>query len=207
MNHRNLIKVLVNLITTFRLIGSLLLVILFTKIKEIFFLIGIVILFLSDFLDGIIARKFQVQTLYGSTMDTIADKVLSIVLMIPILKHLKVIYFILLGEIAIGSLNGIARLKGKHTRSSKTGKIKMWLLAITIILSYFYYFHFLSCKLALISCIMTIVFQLYTIIEYYRYLKQQKPKKQSKFLLKNYKDIGYKLFSTKYYLTQVKIEK
>lgn len=204
MNDKIIIKIIVNLITTFRLICSFLLIIMLPNMKEIIFLISMIILFLSDSLDGILARKFQVQTLYGSTVDTIADKVLSIILIIPILKHIKVIYFILLGEIGITILNGNARLKGKHTRSSMIGKIKMWLLAITIILCYFYYFWFLNYELVLINCFMTIILQICAMIEYYQYLSKQKPSKKSTVQIKNYKDIGYILFSTNYYLTQVK---
>ena len=48
---------------------------------------------ITDFIDGKLARKYKVQTIYGSNMDTIADKALSIGLIILLLQKNKYIWY------------------------------------------------------------------------------------------------------------------
>ena len=79
-------KILVNVITTFRFLYTMILPILKGRISRLAFIINIALLFLTDFIDGALARKFKVQTLYGSVMDTIADKTLSIILIVLLIK-------------------------------------------------------------------------------------------------------------------------
>ena len=94
-------KIFVNLITTFRFLYTLILPLLEQKISNRAFLINIIILFLTDSIDGFLARKFNVQTLYGSMMDTIADKGLSIILMILLVSRMKMLSIVLILEIFI----------------------------------------------------------------------------------------------------------
>lgn len=188
MKKKFFFKILVNLITTSRLLFSFFLLPLIPKLDKYMFLFIIIFLFLTDFIDGIIARTFQVQTLYGSTMDTIADKTLSIVLIIPLL-NIKSIWLILLGEITISAINTLGRLKRKSTKSSLSGKIKMWFLAITIILGYLHYYQIINLQLVIPFSIITNVIQTYVIIYYINYLKKQKQlkkkhvKKQTKLMV------------------------
>ena len=55
-------KVLVNLITTLRFVYTLLLPLIKAKVSRNAFIINIVVLFLTDTIDGFLARKFKVQT-------------------------------------------------------------------------------------------------------------------------------------------------
>ena len=71
-------KIFVNLITTTRFMYTLILPILQSRMSNTSFIINLIILFLTDTVDGFLARKFKVQTFYGSIMDTIADKTLSL---------------------------------------------------------------------------------------------------------------------------------
>lgn len=190
-------KILVNVITTSRLLFSFFLLPLIPKLDKYIFLFIIIFLFLTDFIDGIIARTFQVQTLYGSTMDTIADKALSIILIIPLL-NIKSIWLILLGEITISAINTWGRLKRKSTKSSLSGKIKMWFLAITIILGYLHYYQVINLQLVIPFSIITNIIQLYVIIYYIQYLKKQQQTQKS--MPKNKQNLWHVLFNTEYYL-------
>ena len=96
-------------------------------------------------------------------------------------------------------MNAYGKFKGKHTRSSIIGKIKMWFLAISVILGYLYIFKSLPLFITNISFVLTIIIELYVIIEYYLYLKNQDSKKKTKKKITNYKKLIYILFSTKYY--------
>ena len=83
---RNSIKFFVNLLTTLRFLSIIVLIIIFKKVSHRLFILTISLLFLTDFIDGKLARKYKVQTIYGSNMDTIADKALSIGLIILLLQ-------------------------------------------------------------------------------------------------------------------------
>ena len=118
-------KIFVNLITTLRFVYTLILPILQLKISNTAFIVNLVILFLTDTVDGFLARKFRVQTFYGSLMDTIADKTLSIVLLIILANHINILYVVLLCEILIALLNSFEMVRRKRTKSIIIGKIKM----------------------------------------------------------------------------------
>lgn len=167
---KSVMKIFVNFLTMLRLIFSIIIIFLVDKISNLSFLFIIAFLFITDFLDGYLSRKFKVQTKFGAVMDTVADKTLCFALIIPILLVNNYFSLILIGEILIGFLNGISFIKGKKTRVSLCGKVKMWILSITIILGYAYKLGFINYYIALCSCFVTFAFQLYTLINYIIYL-------------------------------------
>ncbi len=198
---RNSIKFFVNLLTTLRFLSIIVLIIIFKKVSQRLFILTISLLFLTDFIDGKLARKYKVQTIYGSNMDTIADKALSIGLIILLLQNNKYTYLLLLGEIIISIINMSAKLQHKKTKSSPIGKIKTWFLSITIILSYINYFKLLKNIYVFPYIIITVLIQIYCIVDYIIYLIKQKPTPKPK--ITNTKNILYKLFSTEYYLKTI----
>lgn len=105
----------------------------------ILFLIGSV----SDFLDGYIARKYNLVTDFGKVMDAIADKVLvngvlivlayempSIPLVVPVI--------IITRDIIVDSIKMASGNKGKVVAASWPGKIKTICMMIGITLTFFY---------------------------------------------------------------------
>lgn len=195
-------KIFVNLITTLRFAYTLILAIMKAKISELAFIINIIILFLTDSIDGILARKYKVQTLYGSIMDTIADKTLCIVLMLFLVKKIDMVFIMLIGEILIACINVWATIKGKKTQSSLLGKVKMWFISATIVLSYMYYFNLISYNTEFIG-IITVLLQIATIIDYIEALKKQEGNSNQKYEIKNIQDLKYVLFNTEYYLNNL----
>ena len=198
-------KIFVNLITTIRLIDSLALLFLKGRVSSYIFIANIVLIFLTDSIDGICARKFKVQTMYGSVMDAIADKALCIILIVLSLERIDAFTYILIGEIAISVVNVIFKLKGKNAKSRKFGKIKMWIISITIVLGYLNYFGILKNMLIVkIGTIITLIMQIFTMMDYINYLRQKEaiPKKDRKHI-KNINDLMYVLFDTNYYLSTV----
>ena len=195
-------KIFVNLITTLRFAYTLILAIMKAKISELAFIINIIILFLTDSIDGILARKYKVQTLYGSIMDTIADKTLCIVLMLFLVKKIDMVFVMLIGEILIACINVLATLRGKKTQSRLLGKVKMWFISATIVLSYMYYFNLISYNTEFIG-IITVLLQIATIIDYIEALKKQEGNSNQKYEIKNAQDLKYVLFNTEYYLNSL----
>ncbi len=196
MNNK-FMKFLVNFITVSRIIFSLFFILLSKNINYNILLVLIIILFLTDFIDGFLARKFNVQTLFGSILDTLADKILSIVLIIPLLKENNILYLIVVGEIIIAIINIRARFRRKLTRVCMFGKIKMWLLSITIIFLYLNLFYYISNSFTFLLIVVTFIFQLIVTVYYIFYLRKQSDRKTISINKYNY---IYILFDTEYYL-------
>lgn len=196
-------KIFVNLITTLRFVYTLILPILQLKISNTAFIVNLVILFLTDTIDGFLARKFRVQTFYGSLMDTIADKTLSIVLLIILANHINILYVVLLCEILIALLNSFEMVRRKRTKSIIVGKIKMWFLAITIISGYLHYFNVIELQIVNYLCLITVAIQIVTYVSYVKYLESQKDNLREKPELKSAKDLKYILFNTDFYLNSI----
>lgn len=93
-----------------------------------------ILLAATDFLDGYIARKYNMVTNLGKFLDTIADKLLcttGLLLLIvgeqPIIPHpygIICIFLILLRDYAVTALRQIAQLKNVIIAADKFGKIK-----------------------------------------------------------------------------------
>ena len=71
------IKITVNTITSIRLLGALLLPLIYFKYGILISTINILCLFLTDAIDGFLARKFNSSTFLGSLLDVTSDKLLN----------------------------------------------------------------------------------------------------------------------------------
>jgi len=191
-------KIITNLITTSRILFTIVLMCLYNKIPNYLFLILIAVIFSTDFIDGALARHYHVETFYGSIMDTVADKVLNIALLLPVLSITKLFWFLLGEEVIILLINTIGIIKGKKTRTLFLGKVKMWLVFLSITLGYAYIFNYLTKTYAIISLIVTILCELIVIIDYIIFLVQQR-RNQAPFKVKTWDDLIYFLFNTDYY--------
>lgn len=193
-------KIFVNLLTISRIIFSFVLMFKANSISNLYFLLIIAILFLTDQLDGFLARKFKVQTSFGATIDTIADKVLCITLIIPLLKNYKLSVVMIIGELLIGLINFISYLHGKLIKVSIIGKVKMWVLSLSIIVGYVVSFGYLPVVIFDICSIITFVIQVGVIRNYIISLRKQKLSKlnDAKTLSKTISN----LFSTEYYINR-----
>lgn len=196
-------KIFVNVITTLRFLYTIILPFLQVKISNLAFIVNLIVLFLTDTIDGFLARKFKVQSMFGSIMDTVADKMLSVVLLFILVKEYNILAIILMCEVMIGFLNVIGMAFNKKTKSSKIGKLKMWLLAISIVLSYMSYFNIVEYNVVYIFSIITIILQTITFACYVQYLNDPKNSITEKHKVHNLKDLLYVLFDTEYYLSVV----
>lgn len=199
-------KLVTNLITTSRVFLTIILMCLYQSIPNYLFLIFIALIFSTDFIDGKLARGFHVETFYGSLMDTIADKVLNIALLLPLISISKWFLVLLVLEVTILVVNTIGTIHGKKTRSLFLGKVKMWFIFLTIILGYAYVFQYIKSKYVLIALILTIICEVIVIIDYIIFLLKQE-KNPNRFKVKNMNDLKYFLFDTDYYISTLGKEK
>ena len=97
---------------------------------------------ITDFVDGYIARKYNMVTDFGKMMDAIADKVLvnSILIILASMGfiHPIIAVVIIVRDIVVDSIKMVASSKGKVVAAIKTGKFKTACLMVGITLTLFY---------------------------------------------------------------------
>ena len=107
-------------------------------VAGVLFLVGSV----TDFLDGYIARKYNLVTDFGKVMDAIADKVLVngvlIILACDGFIPLVVPVIIITRDIVVDSIKMASGNKGKVVAASWPGKIKTICMMIGVTLVFFY---------------------------------------------------------------------
>lgn len=128
--------VLVNLITFSRFIGSILIPIIYFKygVKSLGLLI--LILFLTDMLDGFLSRKLKVETFLGGLMDAVSDKLFAFVLLGLLTYYYPVILIVLFLEFTIFVINTLSFKDNKNIKTSSLGRAKTILQDISIIVMY-----------------------------------------------------------------------
>ena len=94
-----------------------------------------IFLFFSDFIDGKLARKLNVQTFFGSILDSCCDKLLCISALAMIGYTYKIMWLPLILELAIFMVNVYAYRGNKNVQSSKVGKLKTLVLDFSIVVS------------------------------------------------------------------------
>ena len=97
---------------------------------------------LTDFLDGYIARKYNLITDFGKLVDAIADKVLVnsvlIILAAQGFIHPIIPVVVIIRDSVVNSIKMLAASKGKVVAAIKSGKIKTACLMTGIVLTLFY---------------------------------------------------------------------
>lgn len=97
---------------------------------------------ITDFLDGYIARKYNIVTDFGKVMDAIADKVLvnGVLIILAYDKFIPLVVpvIIITRDIVVDSIKMASGSKGKVVAASWAGKIKTICMMIGVTLAFFY---------------------------------------------------------------------
>ena len=167
MNFKD-IFLLPNLITLTRFFTSIALFIYFTPdMFSVSTLVIIVTLIgLSDSLDGIVARKFNLVSKLGTILDPFTDRVVFIILLFWLNAYVpsEILYFILIREmlVLIGSLYVL--ITGAKIQVSNKGKLGTVLLFITVCL--FIINSSFTVPFLTQIAVLVIIFYFYVAIEY-----------------------------------------
>ncbi len=138
---------------------------------------------LTDFLDGYIARKYNLITDFGKLMDAIADKVLVnsmlIILSAQGFIHPIVPVVIVIRDIVVNSIKMLAASKGKVVAAIKSGKVKTACLMLGIILTFFYNlpFELWNISVAKVLLFIATILSIISGVQYYnlnKYLIKEK---------------------------------
>lgn len=97
---------------------------------------------ITDFLDGYIARKYNLVTDFGKLVDAIADKILVnsvlIILAAQGFIHPIIPVVVIIRDSIVNSIKMLAASEGKVVAAIKSGKIKTACLMVGIVLTLFY---------------------------------------------------------------------
>ncbi len=128
---------------------------------------------LTDFLDGYIARKYNLVTDTGKILDAIADKVLvnPILILLACNGFIPVIIPVIYvtRDIVVDAIKMQAASKGKVVAAIKSGKWKTATMMVGLVLVFFYNipFEFINIRVDLFllffACIMSVI----SAVEYY----------------------------------------
>ena len=138
-------KQIPNILTILRLLACPLLIYLFYSKKHLAILIIFLLACITDFFDGYLARKKNLNTNLGKFLDPIADKVLIITMCIMLIinkdisgLHKLAFYIIIIREIIVSSLRFNLVNINKNINVSQLSKYKnlMQMLAFGSILIY-----------------------------------------------------------------------
>ncbi len=133
---------------------------------------------LTDFVDGYIARKYNMVTDFGKMVDAIADKMLVnsvlIILAASGFIHAIIPVVIVTRDIVVDTIKMIAGSKGKVVAAIKTGKIKTAFMMVGITLTLFYNlpFELINIRVSDILIIIATVLSLISGIQYYQMNKK-----------------------------------
>ncbi len=127
-------KWIVNGLTLSRLVGAICVPLIFARVDFVAFIILLIFLFVTDFLDGRLARRWEVQTIGGSLLDPLGDKVLAVACILSLIKWYHSMGILVGLELMITVLNVLRVLRYENVASSIIGKCKTWILSITLVL-------------------------------------------------------------------------
>lgn len=128
--------IIVNTITLCRLLGALILPIIYHIHSINAVAILTIFLFLSDAIDGFLARKLKISTFFGCSMDALSDKVLNAIVFILLGIEYRYMIPPLIIEILILYISYLTYKQGGNVKSTKVGKIKTIILDVCVILSF-----------------------------------------------------------------------
>lgn len=128
---------------------------------------------LTDFLDGYIARKYDLITDTGKMLDSIADKVLvnSVLIMLAANGYIHAIIpvVIVLRDIVVNAIKMEAASKGKVVAAIKSGKIKTATMMVGIALVFFSNLPFELVNLYVADCLLyfATIMSLISMVQYF----------------------------------------
>ena len=127
-------KIMVNMITALRGIGGILLVPIFSIYGSIPATVWFISFMATDWIDGYLARKYEVSSFFGALLDGMFDKLFGIISFL-LLASISPGYMIpLLFEAGILGYGLYSASKGNNVKSTIIGKAKMWFLAVSVLL-------------------------------------------------------------------------
>ena len=127
---------IVNLLTLIRIIGTIILIPLYKECGGVVVGITSFFCYLTNSIDGILARRWKVSTFFGAIFDGVADKLFTIINFIILYMITPYALIPIIIEILIVLVQTFKYNKNLNIQSNIIGKSKVWVLAITIVITF-----------------------------------------------------------------------
>ncbi len=127
---------IVNFLTFIRVIGTIILVPIYMVYGGYYTSLLALVCYLTDSIDGILARKFNASTFFGSLFDGAADKLFTIMNFIVLYLITPYAIIPIVIEFLIVLVQAMKYYYNYNVKSNKVGKFKTWVLAICVILTF-----------------------------------------------------------------------
>ena len=169
-----------NLLTFSRAVGSIPIGFMFLSGNVALGIISTGLLLSTDFFDGKIARKWDIQSKFGADLDAFCDKIMFLGLSLSLIINNPIILLNFVLEGAISIVNVYGRMKGLDTKTVFSGKIKTCLLSLTLIYGYLVQFLGMSVSFLNILVSMTLGGQCVAFANYVKeYIRLNKEKQEN----------------------------
>lgn len=127
---------IVNLITLIRIIGTIVLIPIYNFKGGLWVAIFSLICYLTDSIDGFLARYWKVSTFFGALFDGLADKLFTIVNFIILYLITPYAIIPIIFEVLIVLIQLFKFNKNYNIKSNFIGKLKVWILATSLIIAF-----------------------------------------------------------------------
>ncbi len=125
-------KIIVNLITATRLLATFAIAPIYLTYGSLVTAGLIAFFFLTDFIDGKLARAWHVESFLGSLLDSSCDKTLAISSLLTLSTVNPLFILPLLIEAGIITVNALTVKEGGNIKANMIGKAKEWLIGLGI---------------------------------------------------------------------------
>ena len=123
-------KFFINFLTFFRLFsGPIILAMLLLSFHPAIAFILFVMASLSDYFDGYLARKHSLESTLGEVLDPIADKILTLFLIITLILYFKSMYIAMVGAVILSREFWVSALRDLNARNNYSDATKVTFLA------------------------------------------------------------------------------
>lgn len=162
-----------NILTASRIIFTPIIIMLgyFNKMNIVIILVTVAAI--TDFLDGRLARKWNIVSVFGAKLDAVADKIFAIGLIACLTRRFPILLIPFGFEIIIGITNLFYYYQTKITKSLWVGKAKTTLLFITVILGFVCCYTIHAKSILWGAIYATINLQIISLISYYFFYQEQ----------------------------------
>ena len=136
MNNKRFNFLITNFFTFIRVIGIFALIPVYMNYGGFTTFVLSICCFLTDFIDGLLARSLKSSTFFGSLFDALSDKVFLIINMVLLMSMSSLAIVPILFEVAIAITQSYKYNRGINIKSNMFGRTKMWVAGIVISLTY-----------------------------------------------------------------------
>jgi len=127
---------IINSLTLIRVIGTIILIPIYQKLGGVYVGILALICYLTDSVDGILARKWRASTFLGAILDGTSDKLFTIINFVVLYLITPYALIPIIFEIAIVIIQCLKFYKKINVQSNVIGKCKVWILAVCVVITF-----------------------------------------------------------------------